>query len=196
MLRKKWSIFTFTLVLGVVLNLAGCSATSTDENTSKPSLAARSITVIKAQVIEIDYDNRFVTLLGEGGQSVRLHVDESVTNFNKTRVGDQLEVDYLESIAVYVQKSGEEVPSMSESGGLSLAARGDKPGLLATDTVHIVAKVLAVDLKARTVILRGPDNINRKLPVDDSVEGLENVNVGDEVVARYTMALAISVAAQ
>jgi len=194
--NNKGGILTAILLFSTLLGVVGCSSTGSEGESLKPSLSARSITVIKAQVIEFDYDNRFVTLLGEAGQSVRLHVDEGVTNFENTKVGDQLEVDYLESIAVYVQKSGDDIPSISESGTLNLTEQGDKPGLLATDTVHIVAKVLDVDLDARTVILRGPDNINRKLPVEDSVEGLENVKRGDEVVVRYTMALAISVAAQ
>jgi hypothetical protein len=61
------------------------------------------------------------------------------------------------------------------------------------DTVEVTARVEAVDQAARTVTLKGPAGNVRTFKVDPSVERLKDVKVGDDVVLRYTEALAIAV---
>ena len=68
-------------------------------------------------------------------------------------------------------------PSKSPSGGMS-------------DAVMVTATVQAVDLKARTVTLKVPEGKVVTIKVEPSIPNLEQLKVGDEVVAKYYEALA------
>jgi hypothetical protein len=60
-------------------------------------------------------------------------------------------------------------------------------------TAEVAAKVEAIDLKARTLTLIGPEGKTMKVKVDKSVKGLDRLKKGDEIVLRVTDALAITV---
>jgi len=68
-------------------------------------------------------------------------------------------------------------PSKSPSGGMS-------------DAVMVTATVQAVDVNARTVTVKGPQGHVVTIKVDPSIPNLEQLKVGDEVVAKYYEALA------
>jgi len=59
-----------------------------------------------------------------------------------------------------------------------------------SDAVMVTATVQAVDVKARTVTLKGPEGKVVTIKVDPSIPNLERLKVGDEVVAKYYEALA------
>jgi Cu/Ag efflux protein CusF len=59
-----------------------------------------------------------------------------------------------------------------------------------SDAVMVTATVQAVDVKARTVTLKGPEGKVVTIKVDPSIPNLEKLKVGDEVVAKYYEALA------
>jgi hypothetical protein len=61
------------------------------------------------------------------------------------------------------------------------------------NTVDVTGSVEAVDVAKRTVTLKGPEGKTRTLKVDPSVKRLAEVKKGDQVVARHTEALALSV---
>jgi hypothetical protein len=62
-----------------------------------------------------------------------------------------------------------------------------------TSVVEATANVEAVDLKKRTVTVKGPKGNVNTVKVGDHVKKLDQVKVGDQVVVRYTEAVAISV---
>ncbi len=59
-----------------------------------------------------------------------------------------------------------------------------------SEAVMVRATVESVDVAGRTVTLKGPKGKSFTVSVDDGVKSLENVKVGDEVVARYYEAIA------
>ena len=59
-----------------------------------------------------------------------------------------------------------------------------------SEAVMLTATVQAVDLKARTVTLKGPKGKVETVKVDPSIQALDKLKVGDEVVAKYYEALA------
>jgi hypothetical protein len=73
------------------------------------------------------------------------------------------------------------------------APGGQLPGVMVVDTVKITATVEAVDYAKRTVTLKGPEGNTVTLKVDKSAKDFKNVKKGDQVVARFTEAVAISV---
>ena len=57
----------------------------------------------------------------------------------------------------------------------------------------VKATVIDIDYDARKVVLKVPDGRYITLTVDKDAPNLGKVKPGDQVVARYTLALAISV---
>ncbi|HSB37162.1 MAG TPA: hypothetical protein VLH41_09800 [Thermoanaerobaculia bacterium] len=68
-------------------------------------------------------------------------------------------------------------PAGATSGGMS-------------DAVMVKATVEAIDLKARTITIKGPKGNVRTFPVDAKIKNLDKIKVGDEIRAAYYEALA------
>ncbi len=66
------------------------------------------------------------------------------------------------------------------------------PGGLAASQTTVTATVQSIDKENQTAVLVGPEGNPVKVKVENP-KNLENVNIGDEVVATYTQAYAISV---
>ena len=115
-----------------------------------------------------------------------------VKNFDQIHVGDVLTARYLESVALVVRKA-DAGPSANESRTVEVAPKGHKPAARIAETKEVTATVEAIDYATRTVTLRGPEGNARTIKVDPSVKRLNDVKKGDQVVARYTEGLAISV---
>jgi len=58
---------------------------------------------VSATVLGIDKENRSVTLMGPAGNSFTTYVDESVSYFDKLKVGDAIHVSYTKALAVDVE---------------------------------------------------------------------------------------------
>jgi hypothetical protein len=67
-----------------------------------------------------------------------------------------------------------------------------KKSVVAADTVVVRAPVAAVDYSARTITLKGGGGIPPRLRVDESIGNLEQIRVGDKVVARYLESVVVS----
>jgi hypothetical protein len=72
-------------------------------------------------------------------------------------------------------------------------ADGAKPEGVVVNTTELTATVEAIDYAKRTVTLKGPEGNTVTLKVDESAKDFKNVKKGDQVVARFTEAVAISV---
>ena len=74
------------------------------------------------------------------------------------------------------------------------AKPGEKPGGVVAGEVTVTATIEAIDKKAQTATLKGPNGRSITVKAQDP-KNLERVKVGDEVVITYTEAVAISVTA-
>jgi Cu/Ag efflux protein CusF len=83
------------------------------------------------------------------------------------------------------------LPAAAEIAAIERAPAGEKPGMAAIDSRMITATVESIDLEKRTVALKGPEGNTLNLKVDERTPNLENLKAGDQVVARYTQAIAI-----
>jgi hypothetical protein len=160
---------------------------------SKPGAVLVETATFKAKVDAVDQEKRLVTLTGPRGNTVTVKAGPEVRNLDQVKPGDVLTVRYLESVALFVRKSGEP-PAATEAQTVEVAPKGQKPAGLIVNTVEVTGTVEAVDLAKRTVTLKGPEGKSRTIKVDPSVKRLAEVKKGDQVVARHTEALALSVA--
>jgi hypothetical protein len=93
-----------------------------------------------------------------------------------------------------VKKPGDATVGTAVAEGAGRAQPGDKPGAAAVRATTVTATISAIDKKAMTVTLVGPDGDATTIKARDP-QKLDRVAVGDLVEITYTEALAVSVEA-
>jgi hypothetical protein len=190
------------LCVGVAVALFLASAPFTfaapqDANTGKkqagkPGAVVVAAVTATATVDAIDAAKRKVTLKWPDGKTKTIKVGKEVVNFDQIAVGDRVNTTFVEELAVFVKKA-DAPASAEETETVALAPKGAKPGVIVADTQVITAKIEAINRKNRTVTLRGPEGQTKPLKVGNNVKNFKAVKKGDEVVVRFTEALAIMV---
>jgi len=179
-----------SLVLAVsVPAFAQTSATPKPKHYSKESTKT-----LKASVEAVDPETRTVTLKGEDGESRTFQVGPEVKNLKQVKVGDDVNLQYKEALAISVSKPepGTQPSPPAASEATTRAAPGEKPAASVARGYTVTATVTAVDKAASTVSLKGPKGNTVVLKVKDPSR-LEGVNIGDLVTAQYTEAMAVAV---
>lgn len=187
-----------TLGSAVMLSLTSCSSTpKVEPNTTavyQPGVPGGIyVQTYKntATVTAIDAANRKVTLVTPDGRKETFKAGPEVVNFDQIRVGDQVKATLTEQLAVYMAKGN---PPASEGAAavVTSAPEGAKPGALMANTVQLIAKVKAIDLKHHKATLELSDGTTKTFAVRKDVD-LTQRQVGEEVVIRATEAVAIAV---
>ena len=157
-----------------------------------PGVAGAAETVkITATITAIDAATRAVTLKGPQGKEVTLNVGPEVKNFAQLKVGDAVNVEYVEAVTIELKKGSTAPVARTEKAAVAGAKPGEAPAGTAGRQVTIVAEVVGVDPKTQTVTLKGPQR-TVELKVKDP-EQFKAVAKGDRVQATYTEAMAITV---
>jgi Cu/Ag efflux protein CusF len=146
---------------------------------------------IKATVEAIDLDAREITLKGPKGRLITLRVKERARNLPQVQVGDEVIVRYYESVGLQVRKTEASDAVAFEETAVG-AEPGQKPASDAAKQFTIAAYVEAVSPKEKTLTLKRPDGNLVDLYVRDP-NVLESLTAGDNVVATYTEAAAVSI---
>lgn len=152
--------------------------------------AAQTVT-IAATITAIDAKTRAVTLKGPQGREVTLTAGPEVRNFAQMKVGDAVDVQYVEALTLELKKGGGKTVQKSEAAGAMRAKEGAAPGGAIGRQVTVIADVVAVDPATQTVTLKGPQR-TVDLKVRDPKQ-FALVAKGDQVEATYTEAVAIAV---
>ena len=160
------------------------------EDTS-PVMYGRSAK-IKATVEAIDLETREITLNGPRGRTITLRVEESVKNLPQAQAGDKVVVRYNESVGLEFRKVEAGDPLAIDDAAAANTQPGQKPAAGGSKQITVHAYVEAVMAKEKTVTLRTPDGNLVDLYVRDP-NVLASLAAGDNVVARYTEAVAVSI---
>jgi hypothetical protein len=166
-------------------------ATMAKKQAGEPGAIAVMVATATATVQSVDTAKRTVELKMPDGKVKTFKLGKEVRNFDQIKVGDQVKTTYVDELTVFLRKA-DVPPSSEEVTNVMLAPKGAKPGVIAADTTQMSAKIMAVDAKKRTVTLMGPEGNSKTLKVAKTVN-LKGVKKGDDVVVRYTEALAILV---
>jgi hypothetical protein len=181
------------LTMAAIL-MVGCAkddkATATGP---KPSRFEEQKQTMTATVTAVDPKTRMVTLKDvDGDTAVTFKASDEVRNLDQVKVGDRLNVEYYESVAIKVQPPGEAVNDVRAA--VDRAQPGEKPGGMVTQHTTMTATVEKLDKKNSLATLRGPQGDMQTITVRDK-KNLQNVNVGDRVVVTYTEMLTAAVRA-
>lgn len=192
-MKKRFIVLAMAAILAVGTQFAFAADKAAKKPAGEPGAVVVDTVKATAKVTAIDAAKRTVTL-DMDGKSKTITCGPEVRNFDQIKVGDLLKVTFVEALAVYLQKAG--APAGGEEvRTVTLAPKGSKPGVLVTDTIVLKAKIDAVDAKKGTVTITTPAGETKTMKVDKKVKGLKALKKGDDIVVRYTEALAIVVEA-
>jgi len=198
-------LFTFaigsTLVLALTFSSIGVSKAGPVEIESDAGV----ITMV-ATVEEIDAENQLVTVVGPDGNSIVVQVKPE--HLALIKVKDKVTISYADEMAVALRRNAG--PPKAAANPISQLETEDMnmtPPTIAqqTDvdatpdgatnftTTEITVTVAAVNHRKRTITFDGPGGIKRTIFVGPAVQGLDQVEAGDEVVLLITRAVAIDI---
>jgi hypothetical protein len=146
---------------------------------------------LTATVEKIDYLSRQVILKGDNGERKAITAGPEVKRLMEIRVGDTIDIEYAETVLVLAGDNAGG-PAHEESTKVQRATKEESPGGVLVKTTRVLATVEALDFKARTATLRGP---NRTVTINVPPEAVnfEKVKVGDSVFLEYTQSIAAAV---
>jgi hypothetical protein len=147
--------------------------------------------VITAKVKAINKKKREVTLQSVDGKIAKVKCGPEVRNFKQIRIGDEVKTTLLESIELLVTEK--EQPAAERVTEVDRAPLGSKPSIEVVDAVEVSASIVDIDYQTREVSLKGPEGRVLKMTAGPEIEHLEQIKVGDFVVARLTKAVSIEV---
>lgn len=147
---------------------------------------------VTGEITAVDVAHRIVSIKGPKGDISDLRVDPAVRNLEQVKVGDRVRLSYRIGVALALMKGGDGIRERVETESAAVAAKGARPGGVATTRTTIIANVFAVDRKKNIATLRGPSGQLTDVHVRDP-EVLRDVKVGDQVVANITESVALSV---
>ena len=183
---------SIALAMAVGIAVPAAAQTATVVGGSAPGKAVVAATVkATATISAIDKATRDVTLKGPQGNELTVTAGPDVRNFDSLRVGDKVDLQYVEAVTLELKKGGGQQVARTEQSAAVGAKPGAQPGGAVGRQVTIVADVVDVDPAKQSVVLRGPQR-TVVLDVKDP-EQFKRIAKGDQVEATYTQALAVAV---
>ncbi|WP_448681688.1 hypothetical protein [Pseudomonas nicosulfuronedens] len=194
---SRW--ICLSLAAGV---LVGCQSQKHDELSYQydstesvakgvPGGAMTETEEVQASVSAIDRAKRTFTLSDDQGNSRTLQAPPEMRNFDQLKVGDRVRAIVALERLVYLREPGQENGG-GAAGLLATGQPGNKPGMLAADTVEITATVKSLDTTKRTATLQFADGSQHTVNVRPDVE-MKREYIGRQLVMRVTSAVAVSV---
>jgi len=159
--------------------------------TAPGQAAAAAVVTATATIDAIDPATRTVKLKMANGEMRSFVAGEEVRNFAQLKVGDKVNMKYMESVTLDLKKDGKAVVGRTETSSMARAQPGEKPGGVMQRDITAVVNVVNVDAQKKIVQVKTAKGEVIDLPVQDP-EQLKLVKKGDQVQATYTQALAIS----
>ena len=181
---KALSGFAMTALASCLLVLPAAHA----EDKAGVVVSATLETIVT--VVDVDRENRVVTVMGPKGGLTAINVPPEAQNLDQVQPGAHFKVEYVQAVVLALSK-GTGSPSSSASSSVRLAPKGDTPGGAIVHTRQVSAVVEKIDRDNRTITVRGPESGPQDLQVDESVKAYDQIEVGDAVTLQYTEGLAL-----
>jgi hypothetical protein len=160
--------------------------------TSQPGRVAAAQTIkATAVVTAVDPATRVLSLKTANGKTQDMIAGAEVRNFDQIKVNDRVVVAYMRGLTMELRKGGG-IRQSTEASDAARTKPGEKPGAAVGGRITVVADVVDVNPKAKTISLRGPKGKVVVLDVQNP-DHFKVVKKGDQVEAEYVEALAVAV---
>jgi hypothetical protein len=191
-MRNLTKAALFTLIFSAQQGFAQQAPVGAQITSSEPGKAAIAQGVkASAVVTAIDKATRTVTLKGAEGRSFDVVAGDAVKNFAQIKVNDEVVVEYIRALTLEVKKGGGPRERVDSADAVR-AKPGEKPAGAAGRQVTIIADVIDVNPKDKTITVKGPKGNIVELEVRNP-EHFKVVKKGDQIEANYVEAFAIAV---
>jgi hypothetical protein len=146
---------------------------------------------VTATISALGAAKREITLKGPDGKEVTMVAGPEVKNFSQLKVGDKVDIQYVEALVLELKKGGGLPVARTEKESMTTAKPGETPAAKGARKVTIVGDVINLDPATQTVTLKGPQR-TAELKVRDKKQ-FDLISKGDQIEATYTEALAVAV---
>jgi hypothetical protein len=142
-------------------------------------------------ITAIDRDKRTATLKNSDGEIKVVKVPMEMKNFDTVRVGDKIDIDYYESVAVKLLPKGAKPSASQSSSGMQLGQPGTATGSRETT---VSAEIVSIDPQNNKITFKGPQGGIQTVSVSDPdiQKKLPMLKVGQVVQLTYSEAIAAS----
>jgi ribosome maturation factor RimP len=148
-----------------------------------------AVVTLRGTVEAVDKEKQTVTIKGPK-RTLTIRVQDP-KKLEAIKVGDPVVGKYYEAIAFEVKKPGTATPGVTAQQGVASSQPGATPAGAVGEQVTVTATITAIDKKAQTVTIKGPDGTTETVKARNP-KNLDAVKVGDLVEITYTRALAIA----
>lgn len=189
---KKCSMMLLAVM--VLVGLTSAAVAQQKEGAAKggkPGAVIVEVIKLTGTVKAVDLEKKTATVEGSGGRTVVVNA-KNARNLDQVKVGDKVNLEFVEELALFVRKA-DAPPSATEAQMVALAPKGQKPAGLMAETIELTGNVESIDSKKRTIAVKGPAGNVRTFKVDKAVKNFGQIKKGDQVVLRFTEAVALSV---
>ena len=172
------------ILIAVVLLAAGQIVLAQQPITKSQTVKAT------ATIVAIDSTNRTVVLRTANGEEDSFSLGPDVKRFNELKVGDKVNISFVESLVVVVQQPG--APGKPSTVGAAVTpGSGKAPAATISGQVTTTVTVKAIDPKVPSVTVTTADGrtVTRKI---DNKKNLEGIKVGDKLDITYTQSVLVS----
>jgi hypothetical protein len=191
-MRSSMMAGMIALVFAAAPAIAQQAPVGAEIKASEPGKVAVARAVkVSALVTAIDAASRTLTLKGPEGRVFELVAGDEVRNFDQIKVGDSVVVTYVRGLTMEVKK-GSGIRESTEKTDAASAKPGEKPAGAVGRQITVLADVVAVDQKKKTITLKGPKGNVVELDVQNP-DHFKVVKKGDQVLVDYVEAVAVSV---
>jgi hypothetical protein len=180
-----------TAALSLAAVQAGAQTVQQKVTAEKGAINASQLVEVEATIQSIDLATREVVLKNKEGKEMAVTAGPDVKRLADLKVGDEVTIQYAESLTLALSKVEGGAATMSETTKEMRAEPTELPGGIKAKQTNITAKVTAIDAAASKVTVVGPKGRSVELAVDPEVA--KRLKVGDLVSAIYTEAVAVSV---
>ena len=158
-----------------------------------PQMAQREQVVsATGTVTAIDRETRRV-VIQEPNRTVQYRIGSQVTNFDQVEVGDQVRLDYIESVAVAMADPADTGEPIVDIFGVR-APEGSRPGMAAGSVATVVVELVSYDARSSRATIRTPSGEVRTVSVAPELRRFASTrSPGDRILVLIEQAVAVSV---
>lgn len=163
------------------------------EEESAP-LHAQSL-ILTAWVQAINPSKHTLTLKLPEGKIARVNCGPEVQNFLRVQASDDVRVEFREAEDIVLVNADSDTAAQDVPTGKRgrKASKGKRAGGGLVKMLELTATVAAIDLDHRKVTFRAPKGGTTTVSVSPEVRGLERIQPGDTVLAKYLNVASIKV---
>jgi Cu/Ag efflux protein CusF len=167
--------------------------TPRDQQTNaQPSSMLTKRMNVTATIASLDLKDRMMTLRMDDGSMLTVHAPRDTKELSQLKPGDQVQIDYYESLALSWSKAG---PNAAGSTTVTSHTSGKLPSTITSTTVKSPVEIAGIDQANHKLTVKLANGETDTIDVNDPdmQSELQNLHVGDKINVTFTRASLLSV---